>query len=51
MRKSAFPGEDAGKLKTPADIMPMYLYLMSGGSHRKTGISVDAQPDRKPGPA
>jgi len=51
MRASAFPQEDANKLKTPADIMPLYLYLMGDDSRRKTGISFDAQPGRKPGPA
>ncbi|MCW2254594.1 NAD(P)-dependent dehydrogenase (short-subunit alcohol dehydrogenase family) [Providencia alcalifaciens] len=49
MRASAFPQEDAMKLKTPADIMPIYLYVMSNDSICKTGISFDAQPDRKPG--
>ena len=51
MRRSAFPDENPEKLKTPADIMPIYLYLMGDDSHRKTGICFDAQPDRKPGPA
>ncbi|AHG18253.1 3-oxoacyl-ACP reductase [Chania multitudinisentens RB-25] len=51
MRASAFPDEDKNKLKTPADIMPLYLYLMGGDSRRKTGISFDAQPGRKPGAA
>lgn len=51
MRASAFPEEDAGRLKTPAEIMPIYLYLMGDDSRRKTGISFDAQPGRKPGPA
>lgn len=51
MRASAFPQEDANKLKTPADIMPLYLYLMGDDSKRKTGISYDAQPGRKPGAA
>lgn len=51
MRASAFPEEDADKLKTPADLMPLYLYLMGDDSRRKTGISFDAQPGRKPGPA
>ncbi|MFS2225666.1 YciK family oxidoreductase [Pantoea sp. B65] len=51
MRASAFPQEDAGKLKTPADIMPLYLYLMGDDSRRKSGISYDAQPGRKPGAA
>lgn len=51
MRARAFPDENADRLKTPADIMPIYLYLMGDDSRRKTGISFDAQPDRKPGPA
>ncbi|MFV9669485.1 YciK family oxidoreductase [Pantoea sp. ARC607] len=51
MRASAFPQEDASKLKTPADLMPLYLYLMGDDSRRKTGISFDAQPGRKPGAA
>ncbi|PIJ51805.1 YciK family oxidoreductase [Erwinia sp. OLTSP20] len=51
MRASAFPEEDATRLKTPADIMPLYLYLMGDDSRRKTGISFDAQPGRKPGAA
>lgn len=49
MRASAFPTEDADKLKTPKDIMPVYLWLMGDDSRRKTGMSVDAQPGRKPG--
>ncbi|WP_067701489.1 MULTISPECIES: YciK family oxidoreductase [unclassified Erwinia] len=51
MRASAFPQENAGKLKTPADIMPLYLYLMGDDSKGETGISFDAQPGRKPGAA
>jgi len=51
MRAAAFPDEDPDKLKTPADIMPLYLYLMGDDSRRKTGMSFDAQPGRKPGPA
>ncbi|KGT88931.1 3-oxoacyl-ACP reductase [Erwinia typographi] len=51
MRASAFPDEDANKLKTPADIMPLYLYLMGDDSRRKTCTSFDAQPGRKPGAA
>lgn len=49
MRASAFPTEDAQKLKTPADIMPLYLWLMGDDSRRKTGMTFDAQPGRKPG--
>lgn len=51
MRASAFPQEDANKLKTPADIMPLYLWLMGDDSKRKTGTSFDAQPGRKLGAA
>lgn len=51
MRASAFPEEDPQKLKTPADIMPIYVYLMGDDSIRKTGSSYDAQPGRKPGAA
>lgn len=51
MRASAFPDENSQKLKTPADIMPLYLYLMGDDSRRKTGSSFDAQPGRKAGPA
>ncbi|EKT56211.1 YciK family oxidoreductase [Providencia sneebia] len=51
MRASAFPQEEPMKLKTPADIMPIYLFVMSDDSIRKTGISFDAQPDRKAGAA
>lgn len=50
MRASAFPQEDAGKLKTPADIMPVYLYVMGDDNH-ESGVSFDAQPGRKPGAA
>ena len=49
MRASAFPTEDPQKLKTPADIMPLYLWLMGDDSRCKTGMSFDAQPGRKPG--
>lgn len=49
MRASAFPTEDPQKLKTPADIMPLYLWLMGDDSRRKTGMTFDAQPNRKPG--
>lgn len=49
MRAAAFPAEDPGKLKTPADLMPLYLWLMADASHGETGRSFDAQPNRKPG--
>lgn len=49
MRASAFPSEDPNKLKTPADLMPLYLWLMADESRDQTGMSFDAQPHRKPG--
>lgn len=51
MRASAFPDENPGKLRTPADIMPTYLYLMGDDSLTVSGQSLDAQPDVKPGAA
>lgn len=48
MRAGAAPGEDPMTLKTPADIMPTYLYLMGDDSVDQTGTSVDAQPNLKP---
>ncbi len=46
MRASAFPAEDASKLKTPADIMPLYLYLMGEDSIEVNGQSLDCQPKK-----
>ncbi|MEQ1975591.1 YciK family oxidoreductase [Xenorhabdus sp. SGI240] len=51
MRANAFPDENSAKLKTPADIMPVYLYVMGDDSRNDSGISFDAQPGRKAGPA
>jgi len=44
MRASAYPAEDPDTLKTPADIMPTYLYLMGSESIGVHGRSIDAQP-------
>ncbi|RDV26040.1 YciK family oxidoreductase [Alteromonas aestuariivivens] len=44
MRAKAFPAEDATKLKTPAEIMPLYLYLMGPDSKGVNGQSLDCQP-------
>lgn len=44
MRASAYPGEDPESLKTPEEIMPLYLYLMGPDSLGVTGQSLDAQP-------
>lgn len=43
MRARAYPAEDRTKLKTPAEIMPTYLYLMSDESLEVNGQSLDAQ--------
>ena len=43
MRKAAYPGEDPTTLKTPADIMAPYLYLLGPDSAGVTGTSVDCQ--------
>ncbi|WP_339036591.1 YciK family oxidoreductase [Serratia symbiotica] len=42
-------GTRSKKLKTPTDIMPLYLYLMGDDSRFKTGMTFDAHPHRKPG--
>ncbi|WNO61866.1 YciK family oxidoreductase [Rheinheimera sp. MMS21-TC3] len=46
MRSSAYPAEDVMTLKTPADLMWLYLYLMSDDSINENGQSLDAQPKR-----
>lgn len=43
MRSRAYPAEDKNKLKTPTEIMPVYLYLMCDDSIGTTGASLDAQ--------
>lgn len=43
MRAKAYPGEDPKTLKTPAELMWVYLYLMSDDSSTVTGQSLDAQ--------
>lgn len=46
MRARAYPGEDPASLRTAADIMPLYLYLMGQDSQSVNGQSLDAQPDK-----
>ncbi|WP_117234412.1 YciK family oxidoreductase [Vibrio maerlii] len=46
MRAKAYPAEDAMTLKTPLDIMPLYLYLMAPESKSVNGQCIDAQPKR-----
>ncbi|MGF1772172.1 YciK family oxidoreductase [Vibrio wakamikoensis] len=46
MREKAYPGEDANTLKTPLDIMPLYLHLMDPSVTNVNGQCIDAQPKR-----
>ncbi|MBO1519077.1 YciK family oxidoreductase [Oceanisphaera pacifica] len=46
MRSRAYPGEDPATLRTPEQIMPLYLYLMGADSRDVRGQSLDAQPDK-----
>jgi NAD(P)-dependent dehydrogenase (short-subunit alcohol dehydrogenase family) len=43
MRNAAYPGENQSALKTPEQIMPTYLYLMSDASIGINGQSLNAQ--------
>lgn len=43
MRASAYPAEESSLLKSPIDIMPTYLYLLSDNSIDKTGYRLNAQ--------
>lgn len=46
MRASAFPGENPETVRTPEELMPLYLYLLGPDSAGITGQSFDAQPVR-----
>lgn len=43
MRAKAYPGEDPQTLRTPEEIMPLYVYLMSDDSKDINGETLDAQ--------
>lgn len=43
MRAQAYPAEDSSKLMAAAQLMPLYLYLMSDDSQAVNGQSMDAQ--------
>ncbi len=43
MRANAYPGENPLDLKTPEEIMPTYLYLMTDDSKEKNGEQFNAQ--------
>jgi len=42
MRAAAFPTEDPSTLRTPEDLMPLYLYLMSNASAEEKGQYFDS---------
>nr|WP_155685024.1 YciK family oxidoreductase [Aliivibrio fischeri] len=44
MRAQAFPAEDISLLKTPKDIMPLYVYLMAPEGVNVHSQCIDAQP-------
>ena len=44
MRTKAYPAENSDKLKTPLDIMPLYIELMSDDSLSTKGQTLMAQP-------
>ena len=46
MRASAYPGENPQTVKTPEELMPLYLYLLGPDSIGISGQSFDAQPVR-----
>jgi len=48
MRASAYPGENPQTVKTPEELMPLYLYLLGPDSTGISGQSFDAQPVRQP---
>ncbi|WP_423811307.1 YciK family oxidoreductase [Pseudidiomarina gelatinasegens] len=43
MRSKAYPAEDPNKLKTPTDLMPLYVYLMADDSIGVNNQSLNAQ--------
>lgn len=43
MRAAAYPAEDPMRLKTPEEILGVYLYLLGPESHGTSGASFDAQ--------
>lgn len=43
MRRAAYPGEDPETLKTPAEILPVYLLLLGPDGRKINGRSLEAQ--------
>ncbi len=46
MRAQAYPAEDSNTLKTPQDIIPLYVYLMAPEGKEVNGQCIDAQPKK-----
>jgi NAD(P)-dependent dehydrogenase (short-subunit alcohol dehydrogenase family) len=46
MRAQAFPTEEPATLKTPLDIIPLYIYLMAPEGRDIHGRCIDAQPKK-----
>lgn len=46
MRAQAYPAEDSQVLKTPQDIIPLYVYLMAPEGKEVNGQCIDAQPKK-----
>ncbi|MDN3610486.1 YciK family oxidoreductase [Vibrio ostreicida] len=44
MRAKAYPAEESERLKTPLEIMPLYLFLMAPEGKHIHGQCIDAQP-------
>lgn len=42
MRAAAYPAEDPGTVKTPDELMPLYLYLLSASSQQEHGQTFTA---------
>ena len=43
MRQAAYPAEDPETLKTPEEVLPVYLYLLGDESREVSGQSLDCQ--------
>jgi NAD(P)-dependent dehydrogenase (short-subunit alcohol dehydrogenase family) len=48
MRAKAYPAENPATVKTPEEIMPVFIWLMGPDSQGVTGQSLDAQAPRSP---
>jgi NAD(P)-dependent dehydrogenase (short-subunit alcohol dehydrogenase family) len=46
MRRQAFPAEDPSTLKTPAQVVPPFLWLLGPAARGVSGQSLACQPDR-----